>query len=294
MTGLSVTTTISAYANPSLLTLKTDVQVGGNPLWVHVNRTGATTFDLYVYTSAEEELISFDVIAPQVIRFLLHDEFVTIYFDERWMYTFALEDVVYPETVTASLTANAAITCSEIRRQELYDWRDAIFVDMETVAGGAVQSVIQQRPVELRPKWDGALYLSYVPAYTSNAETLAFVRQMEESYEFTQGSFADGIVQGMTNEVVQSDTAIDHSGFATRVLRLPDLDSGAKRAAKTIQIQSIQSMYQIGIDLRPNLTIEPGDLVEYGGIQTIVEAVSYTLRQGQLGMQLKGRRNLDV
>ena len=104
-----------------------------------------------------------------VVRVIFHNEFCTVYIDGDWLYTFSFDAVYYPEEPTISMRASGNITVTGIRLKELSDWREAIFIDMETTSQNAIGGVVLQRPVDIRQNYLGQMVFEYDPVRSSKA-----------------------------------------------------------------------------------------------------------------------------
>lgn len=235
-------------------------------------------------------------------RIVWHNEFCTIYIDGVWVHTFAFKKVFHNvvPTVYMRYTGGPNLTVTNIRLKELADWREAIFIDMETTSQNALSTVILQRPIEMYPTYDGGMRFVYQPDRLS--APVKFVRS--KNYEEVDSSTAasDAIVYFTNVAVTIDEDYAEDVGFVTRMYRFPDLDNGAVLAAQIIQRKSRQqeSMHQIEARYSPRFEI--GDIAQVNYItagpqkvvakEVIIEGLSINIEPGRNRMQITGRENI--
>ena len=151
------------------------------------------------------------------VRVLYHDNFATVYIDEYWVVTFGfsslkndedpiydVEGITYSDTLHLYLSTNhSSLTFSNVRVCELADWREAVYVDLETDGRSAIQSVIQERPIEIGYKSNGAISYSYNSERSTITPSQDIIRShaYKGSYPETAGS--DGIVYFSDVRIIQ-------------------------------------------------------------------------------------------
>lgn len=232
------------------------------------------------------------------IRILFHNEFCSVYIDYKWAYTFSFSRIHYPSTLVLKLYATDTIVLGNFSYQELSDWRDAIYIDLETSSMNAIQSVIQQRPVQINGKSDGSISFYYDKSLPDQVP-INNIRSHSISYQDTSMMASDAIVYFSDVAVISDQQTALNIGFITRMYRMSELDSGALRAANQYQKVARQSTKQHKVVCRFCLAVEIGDLavVSYtkSGTQTvvletfIVESIQVDMANGQSAMTLQGR-----
>jgi hypothetical protein len=203
--------------------------------------------------------------------------------------------------------ASTSKTIPAVRVVELFDWREAIYVESEMSAQSALGSVIQERPIEIFPTVSGGLSFSYnlkkdVVDYTTPAITKRTFRQHERAIQNNRDAGSDAIVYFADVTFVNDLDFADSDGFLTRVLKLSSLDTGAKRAGQILLEKANERQYAHTLIIRPDARIEYGDIIDFVYIlpgtlteiayQVIVEANSFQIAEGQSQMSLFGRENI--
>lgn len=241
------------------------------------------------------------------VRMLFHNEFCTVYIDGSWAYTFSFAYTKYPETLSAQMayydgteTQTGTVDVTNVVIRELCDWRDAIFIDLETNAANAIQSIIQQRPVEILPRSNGAIDFFYEPN-TRPQVLLSNIRKHTITEDDSKSASSDGIVYFSDVAVISDEDTLEDVGFITRMIRVPELDSGALRAAKVAQKKARQSMYKHHVEGRINLALEVDDVANTSYTPAnerqahshsfIVESIQIDLSNGNFTMVAEGRKN---
>jgi len=236
---------------------------------------------------------------PHKIRIIQHDKYLTILLYNSWIYTFSLAMAEYPDPLIVKFKASASsFVLTDLYLRELSDWRDAIWMDMDTPGMNSIGNIIQERPVEVDPVTGGYLDFSY-NRYRSTVSLL-----YEKAYSvITQDQPGAGSHFVVNHEKVSSfsDTAfMDAVGFRSKYLQLSSLDSGAIYAAKQYALRARQNMERYKVTLPPDVRVEVGDLATISftasGTNTvvsktmIVEGINITLIDGEYVMTLEGRK----
>lgn len=260
----------------------------------------------YYYVSVEdmngyevEKYFTDDLLRMGRVRVVFHNEFATIYVDERWVYTFSFEKVYIPDVVTLALhTSGGSITVTNIRKKELSDWREAIFIDMETTSQNAISSVVLQRPLDPRTNYEGDLVFEYEPVRSYMA-VMPFVRKHNLRESESSQAASDAIVYFTRAAVVIDETFLNNYGFVTRMYRLPDLDNGAIHAAKIMQNKARQRLRMHTVTGRWYPEYELQDRARIStyltGTGTLdefdisIESISLSISEGEASMQMTGR-----
>ena len=237
--------------------------------------------------------------AQHAFRVLYHDNFVTTYVDDIWIYTFHLRNITYPITTIVSLiTSQVGLVSTNLRAQELCDWREAIYIDLETDGMSAIGSVIQERPVDIYARWDGSLAFWYDP--TRNTVTQA-IKPRKHTWADTlpKKAASDAIVYYSNVSVILNNDYRDNFGFATKVYRMPNLEAGAVRAAYLLLKNLFRERRTHDIEVRPDARLELGDKlsVSYTATGTgtaasfviIVDSMSLAIQSRNSVHQITGR-----
>jgi hypothetical protein len=243
------------------------------------------------------------VSSPKKIRWCMHNNFLSCYINENWIHTFYFSNVDYPEyeDFVLSIKSNGkSINITEVKLVDLYDWREAIYIDLDSVAANAISSVIQQRPVELRPTYLGEMRFQY--SADDKRDVVNLYQKLITSCQKLDNPNAvvsDAIVYGTVVEVLTSENTASQHGFITRIIRVPELDMGARRAAKELIKRAEQQSIIYTIILRSDLRIEPGDILQCSytlsgtekviPISCIVETISLNTKNAVFQMTITGR-----
>lgn len=234
-------------------------------------------------------------VVPSTIRVLYHDSYASVYLDDCWIYTFSFR-AVYSEETSIWVTGSNTITFSKINNRELCDWREAIWIDIESTSQSAMNSIIQQRPVVNHCRYNGVMQFLYVKP-TRTSVNIDYVQSHEITEVDAPNACSDGIIYYTYASSIMNEQAAEELGFITRVFRLPDLNAGAIRAARTMQNLALEEQFQHIVEARPNFVIEPEDIAtilepvaENENSYFIVEKVDYSFSLGKFGMMLRGRK----
>jgi hypothetical protein len=268
-----------------------------------IERSGSTYY-LSVYSEGVlYETFTTTISTPKKVRWCMHNEFLSCYVNENWVHTFYFRNIDYPEyeDMVVSITSSGSpMELTNVVLVDLYDWREAIFIDLDSVAANAVSSVIQQRPVEIRPTHLGEVRFHYsadekrdvVNLYQKLITTVSKVNNPNQVV-------SDAIVYGSEVEILTSEDSASHHGFITRIIRVPELDTGARRAAKEMIKKAEQQSIMYTISLRADIRIETGDLLQcsyhlsstntYVEVSCIVESVVVNMRNATFSMIITGR-----
>ena len=228
-------------------------------------------------------------------RILYHDNSVSVYADGNWVATFAVEEFVYPKQLAVNLST--AITITDVRYVELCDWREAVYIDLETDAHSALGSIIQERPVEMVFQSDGSVAFWYDKVREEITKPIS-PKQYRLVRPSALSASMDAIVYGIIDVgTVRSEDLAKEIGFATRIHRMSNLNRGGIRASKIIQQRSYESLEKREIAIRIDPRVELGDIVDASFVtkgmtrnvsaRFIVESVD--LDYGAATMQISGR-----
>ena len=249
---------------------------------------------------------------PHHVHLTFHDCFCTLQIDDQWFWTFGFDYIKYPPAPNSgSQIGNIQLfmfgtdqkVVSNIQITELYDWREAIWIDMETTTMNAMSSIIQERPVEIIGNSLGEIVFYYTPDPANMVATeINYVKEDDITEEDNQGIASDAIVYYLWQCVTNSRKVAQDYGFITRVFRMPDLTTGAKKAAQVAIRKAYQSTRHHDSILRFYPQLEVGDLVTLkytlpGTLQdvsydVIVETIVPNHDDQHLNLQVTGRENI--
>jgi hypothetical protein len=243
---------------------------------------------------------------PHTVRILVHDDFVSFYANNQTVATFALgiENKEWEEeALNLELYSNKSTTLNNVVVSELFDWREAIYVESEMSASNAISSVIQERPIEIYPTREGNLSFSYrfirdTITYTAE-QSKKILRKHSEKKQNSANAGSDALIYYANIAFVSNpDYALTH-GFNTRVFKLASLDTGAKLASRLLLEKAYERQTQHGIILRPDIRLEEGDIVDLTYITsgtgkeinaiTIIENINISITEGDYEMNITGR-----
>jgi len=246
-------------------------------------------------------------------RVLYHDNFATIYMDDKWIYTFGISGVKDPDDPIHDipgiaysdvmgvriLTNHNGLHLHDVRVTELFDWREAVYIDLDTDGMGAISSVIQQRPIEIIVKANGAVNYAYDPIRQTVVQVPSNVREHTWTEAFPKGSASDAIVYYVDAKTVQDAEYAKRFGLSTKVFRMPDLWTGAVKAAKIAMRRMLEQYRMHTLNIRPDVRLEVGDILsvsyEASGTKTqwsvdiVAEQVSTTHNADLTNMRVIGR-----
>lgn len=234
------------------------------------------------------------------IRIFISSHNISVYVGDKWVYSYVLAFVDYVnDPVGAYLQIfGDDIALYDIKRIELHDYRDAVYIDYEATADSALQSVIQERPVQIFAEPIRELSFTYHcikdTIYAHHAKT--YSRGIVPNSNLS----SDGLIYYTNVNIQTSQQTADEVGFVTRLYRLSNLENGARQATKILQKLALERRYPFEIrdrfDPRPvvadmlildkTITGTGSSLQETG----IIEDVSIQLQDGQTTMTLIGRK----
>ena len=272
------------YPNDTNLQLRLSRVTSGSYTLALISRTSGSSIDAVGLALAD---------AQHAFRVLFHDNYVTTYIDDVWVYTFHLKSIVYPTTTNVSLITNqSGQTSTNIRAQELCDWREAIYIDLETDGMSAIGSVIQERPVDIYARWDGSIAFWYDP--TRNTVTQV-IKPRKHSWmdALPKRAASDAIVYYSNVSVILNNDYRDNFGFSTKVYRMPNLETGAMRAAYLLLKNLFRERRVHDIEVRPDARLELGDKLAIDYIATGTQtAASFTLIVDSMSLMIQSRNSV--
>lgn len=275
----------------------------GGILTVYAKGQSGTLPEHYFQTTASPSV-------PHELRVFFHEEYVSVYIDNVWHVTFGIgtDLLTWPKDVQLYIYAYAStsFTLTNLRLVELFDWREAIYIESELSAQSAIGSVIQERPVEIVPTSTGGLQLSYniirdTITYTADECKRIFTsHQREDGTSGDAGS--DAIIYFSDVSFASYEKFAEEEGFLTRVYKLSNLDNGAEATGKILLEKAFEEQFQHPITMRPDIRIETGDKITFTYVvpgtertvsyTVIVESKSISIAEGRYTMSIKAREDL--
>ena len=286
----------TTLADPTeILKIRVNLEVISTVQYVAVyTYVGSTAIDKSNFALGNTSTLEF------AVRTFIYDENIAVYVNDVCVYTYTLGAVSYPEPVAASIqvTGGVEIAISNIVRTELQDQREAIYVDYEANTENAIQSIVQQRPVEINAGVGRELEFTYL----ATGDTLAahHVKSYSNTLEDNVQISSDGIVYYADVGVSISQNTAEEVGLITRMYRLSELDSGAIKAASVYQEKALQRRNMGNFSGRFDPRLEIRDIYAIDLIATgtqrnilrsiIVEDIQMRLEDGAYKMSITGRK----
>lgn len=238
-------------------------------------------------------------------RCVFANDTVSLYCDGLWVYTYVFGAIQWPDNsdIDVSVTAvvdSGTLEIEQITFSELADPREAVFVDYEATSDSAIQSIIQQRPIQIFQNSDRSVDFTY----SAIKGTLAahHISSFEETVRDNPGISSDGLVYYSDVAISISEQAAEEVGLITRLYRLSELNNGAKYAAQRMQKLALEHRKMITLIMRLDARIEVADnlLIDYvaTGTQTriqrniVVEDISITVQNGNYSLRIQARNNI--
>jgi hypothetical protein len=232
------------------------------------------------------------------IWIFIYSNTISVYCNGRWVYSYVTSFIKYIAYATvASLVTNSTLT--NIRREEIPDWRDAVYVDYESTGDNALQSIYQQRPVWMFPTADRELSFTYHT--TKDVVPGHHIWSYDDKHVDVTDAASDGLVYYYDVGISTYPLAAKELGLVTRLYRLSELDIGGVEAARTIQEIALEHMNPVEMDMRLDPSVEISDRISVDLIVTgtgtnitddvIVEDTNLSVQNGNYAMHITGRRN---
>ena len=204
------------------------------------------------------------LVAEDAVRILFQNSTISIHINGDHHHTFYLPDIEYPEELpTVGFLASSGWTqfpTLEILASELDDWREAIYVETDSVAASGISSLIQDRPISMVTNQDSIDFF-YV---RSPDEQLSLPSRNIAVYNIVYSdvdSASDVLIQGRDTEALFYEDVADRFGYIFKILQLGSLDSGEKRAARKILKEDLEMSEIHTIQGRPDVRIQPMDIL---------------------------------
>ena len=253
-------------------------------------------------------------------RILFHDIYCSVYIDDQWVYTFTYRKydkdaddftnmIKWPdEMVNLYIYADGSRTVTNVLVTELFDWREAIYIESEMSASSALGSVIQERPIEIFPTVLGGLSFSYnierdEITYTDAIST-RIVHAHDRINTTSPDAGSDAIVYFRDVDFATDLNFADEEGFLTRVFKLSGLETGAKNAALLLLEKANERQYIHNLDVRPDIRLEQGDRIIFTytltgtgtviAYEVIIESISMRIMEGGSDMTVTAREDITA
>lgn len=267
-------------------------EVSGDIFFIFSVYHGSNLSERYKFGPLEERE---DITA----RIFFNNQFISFYIDDLWAYSYGYQDPTYPEgAISVSVSSSGAdTTLIDVRRVELSDYREAIFVDYEQTAENAISSIIQGRPIEIYSETSRQLAFTY--ASIRDEVNALYVERIQENIEDPSSMSSDGLVYFSDVGVTLDPIVAKEVGFITRLYRMSEIDSGAMEAAAIVQNRSREQRKRYSINSRLDVRLEIGDIYNIDVVVTstnrhitksiVVEDLSISLDDRRQGMSVSGR-----
>ena len=234
------------------------------------------------------------------IRIFMYDEYLTVYCNDILVYSYAFHSIEYTDPITLTLKIKGdTTTISDICWRELSDSREAVYVDYEATTENAIQSIIQQRPIEINPEVGRGM--SFTWDATKDEIQASYIKTFSDGEQDNSQLSSDGIVYYANVGVSINEQVAKEVGFITRMYRLSELTVGALTAAGKYQTSALQKRHSLSSEAsRIDPRIENRDILILDLIATgtnrhieeriIVEDVYISLQDGSCRTTVSGRK----
>lgn len=224
--------------------------------------SGVYQYTLYSYPSDTEmySCVFTTGTGAQKFRVMFVGESIGLYQNGQWVTTITVDDMIYGNSLSLYISHSGSLNLTDIKLRELCDWREAIWIDLETDGRSALSAIIQQRPIETVPQPDGSITFWYI----MDRDVVTAVREpREHSYTHSvpvEGA-SDAIVYGNRKVVtMQNRDFAKHLGLSTKLMRMPDLDIGALKATDVALRKIFEKFRTHHLVIRPDLALVVGDV----------------------------------
>lgn len=243
-------------------------------------------------------------LADYDMRIFFSNARISVYASNKWIYSYNMLSIAYPSTQDLSLKAvGEGVTLLNVRRVEIADAREAVYVDYESNSDNAIASVIQERPIENLSAIERAAEFTY--SAVKDEVLLGKASSYEDTVSDNPQTSSDGLVYSMDVGISIDPWVAKHLGFITRLYRLPELDSGVERAVGSLQKRGRQSRSKVTIQHRINPLLEVSDIYVMDGTivtgtsrvindRVVVEDIGININDGSYRQTTSGRRDVDA
>jgi hypothetical protein len=233
-------------------------------------------------------------------RVVFSDTSISVYTNETWVYTYCFVDTDWPSPVRIKAQVTGGDVTLDIVRAELCDPREAVYVDYESTSDSALQSIIQQRPIQIFAQVGRANAFTY--SATRDSVPAHHVISYEEQTRDNNNLASDGLVYYANVGISISEMTAEQVGLITKLYRLSELYNGAIEAAKRMQQIAIERRKLVTITCRLDARLQIADILVIDTVLTgtgthitdeiIIEDITISLSDGSYSMRISGRRKL--
>ena len=233
-------------------------------------------------------------------RVVFSDMAISVYTNDLWVYTYCFVDTDWPGTVHIKARATGGDIALNVVSAELCDPREAVYVDYESTSDSALQSIIQQRPIQIFAQVDRANAFTY--SATRDTVPAHHMTSYEEQTRDNNNMASDGLVYYSDVGINISEMTAEQVGLITKLYRLSELYNGAIEAARRMQQIALERRKIVNIACRLDSRLQIADrlLIDtvLTGTQThitdeiIIEDITISLSDGSYSMRISGRRKL--
>lgn len=227
----------------------------------------------------------------QHFRVLFYENSITVYHNHQWILSVACDNLIYTQTSYVDVKAYTASSVSfqNVYVRDLSDGRDAIYIDLETDGSSALNSIIQERPVEIGANPDGTIFFFSDESNRDAVTLLADPYSHTLDNNYPREAASDAIVYASTDVIsIIKELFARTFGFSTKIIRVPNLGVGAIEAGIRQMKIAYESKDKHILDIRPDARVMPGDLLTFSytlsgtgkqqaSTQVVVETVDFTL-----------------
>ena len=234
-------------------------------------------------------------------RVVFNNTCVSIYCNDLCVYTYNFTDTTWTDPIQVKLQVNGGTLAIDMTNVEIADPREAVYIDYESTTDSAIQSIIQQRPIQIFSEVGRANTFTY--AATRGAVDAHHLLSYEEKTQDNNNLSSDGLVYYVDVGVSMSELTAEEVGLITRLYRFSELDSGALQAAKRVQQIAIEQRKMVTVSGRFDARLQIADRLVIDTIITstlrhvvdeiIVEGITLNLSNGSYSMQVTGRRKMS-
>jgi hypothetical protein len=275
-----------------------------------INRAAyALLFEAWSYNLATGALVTMfeqcslsgiSVTSKHRLRIVGGNQMVSLYIDDRWMFTFSYTDCTWADTGTEMyMHASDLVNLENVVVSELNVGRNAIFIEMEHTSQSAIDSVLQERPVEAMPGNLGGIRFSYNAIRDLYQMPTHIIRYHKDRDVDVPSAASDAIIYYSDVAVIEDTKYEESDGFVTKIFRLSNLDADAILAGKILLRKMRESQRVHEVTIRADPRVECGDRVTlayyisgtgtYYVADFIVEEMNFDVSPQEVQMVLAGR-----
>ncbi len=231
-------------------------------------------------------------------RVVFSDSSISVYTNDFWVYTYCFVDTDWPAAVQIKAKVTGGDLTLNVVSAELCDPREAVYVDYESTSDSALQSIIQQRPIQIFAQVDRANAFTY--SATRDTVPAHHVVSYDEQTHDNNNLASDGLVYYSDVGINISEMTAEQVGLITKLYRLSELYNGAIEAAQRMQQIALERRKIVNITCRLDSRLQVADKLAIDLFLTstgthivdeiIIEDISISLSDGNYSMRISGRR----